>query len=145
MCYIWKHWAIKALKLNLAEPKIIFASMNYICHLFLFFSFYFRGNYLLILRHFAKNTSSLVINISVKYQWKTQYKLYHYQNFYLKFSVLVSSKPALIFGQNRIEENVNLIINASFIHFRYVGLDTHWPIFIFRISLFLFIDWSHIG
>ena len=35
--------------------------------------------------------------------------------------IVVSSKGALIFAQNRIEESLNLIIKISFINFRYVG------------------------
>ena len=46
---------ITALKLSLVEPQTIFHSMNYICHWFLLFAFYFWGNYLLILNYFDQN------------------------------------------------------------------------------------------
>ena len=44
--------------------------------------------------------------------WSQSLKKSFMENFIFCAVVVASSKPALIFGQNRIEENLNLIIKA---------------------------------
>ena len=72
----------KGPKIDLMEFQTISGSTNYICHLFLLFVFYFRGNYALTLKNFCQKHMHLAQQLkgyeadnrklSINQQWRTK-------------------------------------------------------------------------